>query len=344
MFDKEQKSRETLMASFIVLFCLISVFLASFQLNRSSSSSSSKEGESASKIVSNFMKDKVVTIPLEGVIYDSVSPSNTPFKKVYNATYLKAKLEAALDDEHTKAVVLRVNSPGGTVAVSQEIYELVSKFEEKKKAVVVSMSDVCASGCYYIASAADAIVANRGTITGSIGVISQGLNYKGLFDKLGLYDQTFKAGKFKDLGSGSRVVSQEEKEILQALLNDSYDQFLTDIEAGRDIPREKLEKIAQGLIYTGRQALEVGLVDNLGTLSFAKEKVKTILKDKYEYEDVDSLKFVDSWSAKKISGLGNVFDIGFSSLADDFVDSLGVKLLGNSQKSQSSYQPLWLMQ
>ena len=203
---------------------------------------------------------------------------------------------------------------------------------------MVSMSDVCASGCYYIASAADRIVANKGSLTGSIGVISQGLNYKGLFEKLGLRDQTFKAGKFKDMGNGARDINPEESKIYQALIDNSYKQFLEDIHFARGIEMEKLEKIAQGLIYTGEQALEVNLVDELGTYDDAKLATLALLK-KAGHENLDSYDFDELWNKSKIKTFEDIFDINpFSSLTNFDLNSL----LQKTGFPQLDEQIMWL--
>lgn len=260
---------------------------------------------------------KIKVIPLEGIIYDSFS-SRSAFRADYNAAFMRKHLYKALEDDATKAVILRVNSPGGTVATSQELYSLVLKLREQGKPVVVSMSDLCASGCYYIASAADKIVANKGSLTGSIGVISQGLNYKGLMDKLGLRDQTIKAGKFKDMGSGARALGAEEKAILQALIDNSYKQFLEDISFSRSIEMSKLEKIAQGLVYTGEQALEVNLVDELGTYEDAKLATRALLK-KMGHKDPETYELEELWKKSKLKSIEDIFDMNpFASLGSIF--------------------------
>lgn len=214
------------------------------------------------------------------------------------------------------------------------------------------MADICASGCYYISSAANKIVANRGTITGSIGVISQGLNFKGLFDRWGIADQTMKSGKYKDMGSGQRVMTAEERAIYQALLDSSYKQFLDDVEKSRGIPRDKLEKIAQGLIYTGVQALEVGLVDQLGTYRDSEMIVKELLKTEYGYKAADNLKFDETWSHSSVSKLQELLDFGF--LGKVIANNLGGlfgSVLGSNNNSltaadvvYSNYQPMWISQ
>ena len=168
--------------------------------------------------------------------------------------------------EDIKAVVVRIDSPGGSAGASQEIAMELERLREKGKPVVTSMGDVCASGGYWIACSTDHIVASGASLTGSIGVIMQLSNLEGLYGKLGIRNQTIKSGKHKDMGSTSRELSAEEEKILQDLVDDSYQQFLEQVQKGRQekIAADKLLEIADGRIFTGKQALELGLVDSLG--------------------------------------------------------------------------------
>ena len=164
--------------------------------------------------------------------------------------------------EDIKAVVVRIDSPGGSAGASQEIAMELDRLREKGKPVVTSMGDVCASGGYWIACSTDHIVANGASLTGSIGVIMQLSNLEGLYGKLGIRNQTIKSGEHKDMGSTSRELSAEEEKILQDLVDDSYQQFLEQVQKGRQekIAADKLLEIADGRIFTGKQALELGLV------------------------------------------------------------------------------------
>ena len=176
---------------------------------------------------------------------------------------IMAQLRAAAADNAVKAVVLRINSPGGSVAASQAIYAEVRRLAEKKP-VVVSMADVAASGGYYVAAPADVIVANAGTITGSIGVIMETLTFYELMDKYGLGSITMTSGKYKDTGSPFRPMRPDERELLEDMLHDIYEQFVTDVATAREMDVAEVKKLADGRIYTGAQAKEVGLVDELG--------------------------------------------------------------------------------
>lgn len=171
-------------------------------------------------------------------------------------------------DDAVKAVVLRVDSPGGVVGPSQEIYAEVKKLAEKKK-VVVSMGSVAASGGYYIAAPATRIYANPGTITGSIGVLMKLSNIEGLMGKVGLKAFTIKSGRYKDTGSPVRPMTPEDKAILQGVIDSIHGQFIRAVSTERNIPLEEVRRLADGRIFTGEQALPLKLVDRLGNLQDA---------------------------------------------------------------------------
>jgi len=174
------------------------------------------------------------------------------------------ELDKYREDKSVRAIVLRVNSPGGTVAACQEIYEELCKLRGSGKKIVVSMGNVAASGGYYIAVAADTIVANPGTVTGSIGVIAQIPNAEELLKKVGLYLEVVKSGKYKDIGSPVRKITSDEYRLLQGIIDDVYDQFVETVVSERNLPRKEVLKLADGRIFTGRQALKYNLVDVLG--------------------------------------------------------------------------------
>ena len=198
--------------------------------------------------------EKVALIRVTGMIIDS--------------TDVIDELKEYGKDSSVKAIVLRVDSPGGAVAPSQEIYTEVRKVKEHKK-VVVSMGSVAASGGYYIAAPADKIVANAGTLTGSIGVIMEIPNMGGLMKKIGVETQIIKSGKHKDIASAFRSLSPEEKQILQTVLDDVHDQFIRAVSDGREMEFEKIKSLADGRVFTGRMAKDLGLVDELGNLQDA---------------------------------------------------------------------------
>jgi len=172
------------------------------------------------------------------------------------------------DQKSIKAIVLRVESPGGGVAASQEIYQALWQAREQKP-VICSMGEVAASGGYYIACACDTIVANPGTLTGSIGVIMEFINAEELIRKVGLRFEVVKAGEVKDIGSFSRRMTPAERAMLQTMLDDVHQQFMEAVAQGRGLDLEALKPYADGRVFTGRQALALGLVDTLGTLDDA---------------------------------------------------------------------------
>ena len=179
------------------------------------------------------------------------------------------------EDDDIKAIVIRINSPGGAVGPSQEIYREVRKTTEVKK-VVVSMGAVAASGGYYIACAADGIVANPGTITGSIGVIMAYTNFKQLLDKIGMVPVVIKSGPYKDTGSPTRQMRDDEQEILQSIVSGIHQQFITAIAEGRKMDRLLVEASADGRVFTGEDAKKRGLVDRLGNFEDALEWAGTM--------------------------------------------------------------------
>ena len=170
--------------------------------------------------------------------------------------------EAAADDS-IRAVVLRINSPGGSAAASQEIYEALMAARASKP-FVASMADVAASGGYYAAAGCERIMANRATMTGSIGVIMHGYDLSGLYDWLKVAPQTIKSGKYKDIGATDRAMTADERRLLQAMIDNCYQQFLGDVARGRGVKVEAIKPIADGRIFTGEQARKAGLVDDLG--------------------------------------------------------------------------------
>jgi protease-4 len=182
----------------------------------------------------------------------------------------RERLDAAADDCHVKAVVLRINSPGGAVTASDIMYQDLLHFREKTgKPVVACMMDVAASGAYYLAMAADKIYAHPSTVTGSIGVIMSLYNATGLFAKLGVSTDPIKSGKNKDLGNPGRPMTDEERAILQGMVNSFYDQFVEVVVKGRDLPEERVRALADGRVYTGLDACKLRLVDEVGYLEDA---------------------------------------------------------------------------
>jgi protease IV len=188
------------------------------------------------------------------------------------------ELDDMMNNNQIKAIVVRIDSPGGTVAATQEIFHKLMKVRKSNKVLVASMGDIAASGGYYTASACDFIMANQGTITASIGVIAVAPNLKGLFEKLGIRMNVIKSGKYKDILSSSRDMTEEEKKLLQEMIDSSYEQFLRDVSLGRNIPIDDIRPVADGRVMTGASALEYKLVDGLGTFEDAINKAKALAK------------------------------------------------------------------
>lgn len=205
----------------------------------------------------------VGVIHIQGVISDGSSAGGL-LGAVAGARTIVEQLRQAGEDARVKAVVLRLNSPGGSAAASQEIAREVQRLRQNGKPVVASMGDTAASGAYWVAASADKIVANPATITGSIGVIVQVQNLQELYGKLGIDPEVIKSGPHKDMGAGTRPLTPEEKDIFQGMVDDIYDQFVEAVAAGRGLSRQEVTRLADGRVFTGRQARELGLVDELG--------------------------------------------------------------------------------
>lgn len=193
------------------------------------------------------------------------------------------QLRHFLKKDDIKAVVLRVDSPGGVVAPSQEIYDEVRKFAAKKK-IVVSMGSLAASGGYYISAPATLIYANPGTITASIGVIIKLSNIEALMDKIGIKATVIKTGKFKDSGSPVRELTKEDRAMFQSVIDSTHNQFVKAVASGRKLPEDEVRRIADGRVLSGEQALALGLVDRLGTLQDAIEEAGRLAGIKGEPE------------------------------------------------------------
>jgi len=198
---------------------------------------------------------------------------------ILNAEPIVRKLEALRKDKSVKALVIRAESPGGSVGASQEIYRALERFKETGKPVVVSMGNVCASGCFYISMVGDYIYANPGTITGSIGVIVQHTSLKDLLSKLGIKTTSIKTGKFKDTLSPTKELTEEEIAYLQALINKAYEQFIQAIlKYRKEIDPSKLREVADGRVFNGEDAYNLRLVDGIGGLQDAIDKAQALAK------------------------------------------------------------------
>jgi len=228
-------------------------------------------------VVSGEGKEKILLIDISGLIAElDNSPFADLFLKEDLVTLTKEQLKKAREDDHIKALILRINSPGGTVTASDIIYNEIRKFKNEKKVKVVScMMDLGASGAYFIAMASDKVIAHPTTLTGSIGVIFENLNVEGLFNKLGIKDASIKSGDKKDIGSPFRAITEEEKKILQEVNDNLYNRFIDVVDEGRrELDREAVKKLADGRIYSAQQALKEKLIDKIGYLDDAIEIAK----------------------------------------------------------------------
>lgn len=198
-------------------------------------------------------KDGVAIVRIEGPILDSYQTVE--------------EIKNFADDPLVKAIVVRIDSPGGGVAPSQEIYNAVKRVrKEKNKTVIASMGTVAASGGYYIAVGTDRILANPGTLTGSIGVIMQLANFHELLEKIGVKNLVVKSGKYKDIGSPFRPMNDEDRKVLELVMNDVHRQFIDAVADGRSLDVAEVEQLADGRVFTGQQAKSILLVDDIGDL------------------------------------------------------------------------------
>jgi protease-4 len=203
--------------------------------------------------------EKIGVLPIEGAILDSQT--------------ILSQLDSFKEDKNIRAVIVRIDSPGGAVAPSQEIFREVQKTSQTKK-VVASLGSVAASGGYYVAAAADRIIANPGTITGSIGVIVEFVQIEDLLKKIGVGFEVLKSGEFKDIGSPHRKLTPEDRAVIQGLIGDIQTQFVNAVAEGRGLAVEKVREIADGRVFSGEQAKALGLVDELGNFQDAVDMTK----------------------------------------------------------------------
>src|SRR2546427_6021668 len=218
------------------------------------------------KTVQGTAADKILMMDISGVISDKGS-SNPLSESEDLVARIKEELTLAAEDRHIKALLLRINSPGGTVTASDVIHHEISEFKTKRKIpVVATIMDIGASGGYYIAVAADQIIAHPTSVTGSVGVIMLRVNAEGLLQKIGVEAGAIKSGAKKDIGSPFRPMTEDERAIFQSMINGFFSRFLDVVSKGRSLPADQLKVIADGRVLTGPQALQLGLVDQVGYL------------------------------------------------------------------------------
>ena len=211
--------------------------------------------------------DKVAVIRVEGTITSGGPEGTRLFSEATgaNSSRIMQQLRKAAKDKSVKGVLLQINSPGGSVTAAEEITREIQRYKEtSKKPIMASFGDTGASAAYYIAAPCDKIYANASTLTGSIGVYMNSKNLEELYKKIGVTDVMIKSGVHKDIMSASRPMTEEERAIIQNMVNEMYEQFLTTVSTGRNIPVEQVGALADGRVYTGKQAKDLQLVDEIG--------------------------------------------------------------------------------
>lgn len=243
--------------------------------------------------------EKIAVLSVDGVIQDTGGVSSF-LATGYNHQFFMNQLNDVLEDPTVKGVVLKVNSPGGGVVESAEIYDGIRAIQEEKEIpIYVSMGGMAASGGYYISAPAEKIFVNQETITGSIGVIMESIDYSKLAEKYGIDFNTIKTGPYKDIMSGSREMTDEERAMLQEMIGDSYDRFVDIIADGRGMSDAEVRKVADGRIMNGRQAIEANLADGYGKAS----DVIIALKEDYELEDASVFEYSMTDSFTSLLGI-----------------------------------------
>ncbi len=227
------------------------------------------------QVVSGYARDKILLMDISGIIMEGPRRPWLGLAGVIDPARVKEELEKAGKDRRIKGIVLRLNSPGGTVSASDMMHHEIAAFKkEHNLPVVACLMGVAASGGYYVAQAADAIVAHPTGITGSIGVVAMKFNVKGLMDKLGVGSDVVKSGEWKDFWSPFKPAGPEEKQMMQAIIDDFYGRFVKVVATGRKFPEREVKRLSDGRIYTAQQAKDLGLVDRLGYLDDAIDLAK----------------------------------------------------------------------
>ncbi|EKN65102.1 signal peptide peptidase SppA, 36K type [Neobacillus bataviensis LMG 21833] len=272
---------------------------------------------------------KIVILDVDGVIQDTGDAGSFLQSSGYNHQDFMKKLTYLQEDDTVKGVIIRVNSPGGGVVESAEIHDkLVDIQKDSKKPVYISMGSMAASGGYYISTAAKKIFASPETLTGSLGVIMEGYNYKGLADKYGVDFVTIKSGKYKDIMSPTREMTEDERQILQKMIDNSYEGFVKVISEGRHMSVDDVKQIADGRVYDGRQAKEIKLIDDFGYL----EDVIDQMKKQEKLKGAKVVRYSDDL------GFGSLFKFQANKLFGDNVEMAGLmKILSKPNSPRLMY-------
>ncbi|MED3653528.1 signal peptide peptidase SppA [Heyndrickxia sporothermodurans] len=272
---------------------------------------------------------KIAILEVDGVIQDTGSSTSLLKDGSYNHRDFMKQLNYVKDNNDVKAVILRVNSPGGGVVESAEIHDKIVEIQkEAKKPVYVSMGATAASGGYYISTSADKIFASKETMTGSLGVIMQGVNYSELAKDFGVDFVTIKSGPYKDIMSPSRKMTNDEKKIIQNMVNNSYDGFVQVISQGRHMPENIVRKLADGRVYDGRQAKELKLIDDFGYL---EDVIDHVRKD-FHLKNAQVVRY------KSDAGLGSLFSMAAQKMMGKEADVTGLmKMLSQPNAPRLMY-------
>ena len=270
---------------------------------------------------------RIAVLNLNGVIQDA---EMSIFFEGYNHEQFLKMIDQAAVDDSVEAIVLQVDSPGGAVGPTAEIHrKLVEMQAAYEKPIYVSMGSMAASGGYYVAAPADKIFAESSTITGSIGVIMESVNYAGLAEKYGINFNTIKSGKHKDIMSASREMTKEERQILQSMVDEMYDEFVQVIVDGRGMSESKVREVGDGRVYTGKQAQSVGLVDEVGNF----DDTLSALKEDYNLEDAQVIQYEEGFGF--LSGFGMNMKSLFQSDSSEL--EMVLSLLRQSDKPRAMY-------
>ncbi len=286
-----------------ILICLFGLSLISAAYIVFTPGQLYNDGEEIESGIKSFSKKEnysggvTAVIKIRGTIQEG---QNSSWSSSQSPSQIATKIRELAENKNVHSLLLDINTPGGTVASVQDIYSALTYFKTKNKPVVAMFRDISASGGYYIATAADKIVAQPGTITGSIGVIMQGANFTPLLEKIGVSFKPIKSAKHKDIGSPYREMTEEEEQLLQDMINDTYAQFFNVVKKSRpNIPEEKLRIYADGRVWTGSQAKALGLIDELGGIEEAKKVLENLTGQK-------NIKFAQA-NFTSLSDLGSLF-------------------------------------
>lgn len=260
--------------SALFVFIFIPLALLGLIIAGASNANSRKEA-----VISGSGEDKIAVLNIDGIILENEPARgfDTLTEELTSARRLKKILNEISQDQQVKALLLRINSPGGSAVASEDIYRELTTFKKRTRIPVVAyFSDLAASGGYYVAMGSDQIIANPSSITGSIGVIISYLNFGELASKYGVQNIVYKSGAYKDIVSEFREPSEEERKIMQTLVDDAYEVFIKAVSEGRKLSLAKTQELADGRIYSAKQAKEVGLVDGIGGFEDAIETAKKL--------------------------------------------------------------------